>query len=396
MARILIVASEYEPFQSSGINRVKFIKSALEDMGHFVAVLTTNANAQGLKSEKMIDQTHNIYRVFGLSLFCRRILSSRRLPIYQSLAKTGKYAAWIPFAERKGIKLVRDLDIDTVFTSFPDFASLDVAKRVSKATGQRLIIDFRDPPFWIYDVINTGNKQIEKCQRIVKEAIEASSFIITCTEQSFKALRHYYKFSVTNIIIANGFDAEIIDRIPSNRPVEQSYFEIIHIGSFYDKGRDMKPVISAIEENQQYTDKKIRLRLIGDKPDKATLNFIEQHAKNFEVSIEPAVAMIDALTISKNADVLLLLQGDRFDRQIPTKVYEYLALNRPIWAVTGRNGETKKLLDAYSENVIYSDYNNEKHIKKQFCKLFKFQAQIVDCEELSRQSQIKRLMDLNL
>lgn len=68
---------------------------------------------------------------FALSLLQRRLLSSRRLPIYPTLAKTGKYATWIPFAVKKGKNLVKQLDIDLVFTSFPDFASVDVAEKIA-------------------------------------------------------------------------------------------------------------------------------------------------------------------------------------------------------------------------------------------------------------------------
>ena len=58
MARILIVAAEFEPFSSSGINRISFFKQYLEKQGHFVAVLSTVTSAQNLPANTMIDKNN--------------------------------------------------------------------------------------------------------------------------------------------------------------------------------------------------------------------------------------------------------------------------------------------------------------------------------------------------
>lgn len=393
MARILIVTSEYEPFSASGVNRIRFFKKFLEQHGHFVAVLSTNTSAQGLKSDQSLDKENNIYRAFTLSLLMRRLLSSRRFPIYPLLANTGKYASWIPFAAHKGISLVKKLNIEIVFTSFPDFASVDVAEKIARSTGKKLITDFRDPPYWIYDKV-TASKKTKVCQHIVERAVSLSHDIITCTEDSTQSLKYYYHFSANTTVIGNGFDREIINQIKHRNTELNDTFELIHIGSFYDEGRDIKPIVRAIEANCQHTNKKIILRLIGDIPDLNTQNYLNNTAKSFKVSIEAPVPMLEALTIAKNADALLLLQGSRFDRQIPTKVYEYLALNRPIWSVVGAGGATKKLLDRYCDNVVYSDYNDESHIVNEFTKLLNFQATERNCDELSRQAQIEQILSL--
>jgi len=391
MARILIVASEFEPFQASGVNRISFFKRYLEQQGHFAAVLSTVNSAIGLQENIAFDNENNIYRAFSLSLLMRRLLSSRKVPIYPTLAKTGKYATWIPFAVHKGKSLVRELNIDIIFTSFPDFASVDVAEKIARLTGKKLITDFRDPPFWIYDVAK-ANKKTKACQQIVERAISLSHEIITCTEDSTQSLKNYYHFNANTTVISNGFDREIINQIKASNSELNNVFELIHIGSFYDEGRDIKPIVRAIEENCKQTNKKIILRLIGDIPDLTTQNYLKNTAKSFEVSIEPPVPMLEALAIAKNADALLLLQGSRFDRQIPTKVYEYLALNRPIWSVVGADGATKKLLDKYCDNVVYSDYNDQDLIVSEFSKLLGFKVTEHSFDELSRQAQVEQML----
>ena len=393
MATVLIISSEYEPFTSSGIHRISFFKRTLEQQGHVVAVLTSNANAQGLVSEKSHDKNHNIYRAFTLSKLLRRLLSSKKLPIYPTLQRSGKYDVWLPFAIKRGKKLIHKLNVDLIFTSFPDFASLFVAQRIAELTSTKLITDFRDPPYWIYDQV-TENKKIRFCQDIVQQTIEQSSQIIACTQDSKQSLLSYYNIVQPIEIIANGYDANVIASLSVLRPREDECVEIVHIGSFYSEGRDIKPIVTALEKHAVNANIRIKLRLIGDAPDHHTIAIIEDLAKSLTVSIEAPVKMQEALAIAKQADVLLLLQGERFDRQIPTKIYEYLALNRPIWAVVGNKGATRKLLDNYSANVVFSTYSSTADIDDGPSKVLALKATTLEVKELSRQFQASKLAAL--
>jgi glycosyltransferase involved in cell wall biosynthesis len=393
MANILVISSEYLPLYSSGINRIDFFKRSMEKEGHTVHVLTTNSNALGLKSNADFDKKNRINRSYSLPLLLRRILSSRRLPIYPTLSTKGKYDVWIPFAVKQGLKLVKQHDIDIVFTSFPDFASVEVAFKIAQKTDTKLITEFRDPPFWIYDETDASRKT-KICQKIVQKAISLSHHIITCTEQSADSLRSFYEISQNITVIGNGYDQEIIDKIKAIKIENKNEYEIVHIGSFYDEGRDIKPIVSAIEKYCKNAADNISLRLIGDEPDLHTQQFINNTALSFRVSIEPPIPMIEALTVAKNADALLLLQGSRFDRQIPTKVYEYLALQKPIWAVVGAKGATRLLLTKYPQNVIYSDYDDNGMIDKGLLQTLTTKEVPCNIVELSRQTQIKLLNDV--
>jgi hypothetical protein len=62
------------------------------------------------------------------------------------------------------------------------------------------------------------------------------------------------------------------------------------------------------------------------------------------VELAPPVSNREALEEQAAADGLLLFQGDKFDRQIPAKVYGYLRIGRPIFALIGKRGDTAALL----------------------------------------------------
>jgi len=393
MARILLVAAEFEPFSSSGINRISFFKQYLEKQGHFVAVLATVTSAQNLPTNIEFDKNSQIYRTYSISMLFRRLLSSRRLPIYPKLALSGKYATWVPFAVRKGIKLIKKLDIDLVMSSFPDFSSVQVAEIIARKTSTKLITDFRDPPYWIYDKFSE-NKKTHFCQKIIKSAIKNSHNVIVCTSDSKNSIAKYYNIDDKIQIIGNGYNADVIAKLAPYSKRNDNFIEVVHIGSFYDEGRDIKPIVFALEQQAKKQNKQIKLRLIGDIPDDKTIDKINEIAQSLIISIEPPVEMFEALSIAQQADVLLLLQGERFNRQIPAKVYEYLALNRPIWAVVGIDGATHRLLNNYRQNVVISDYNNQSSINCDVNKTLTIEVTPLDVNDLSRQKQVTTLNKL--
>ena len=391
MANILIIAAEYLPVQSSGINRISFCKNFLELQGHSVTILTSNAQAQGVVSSTSFDTAMHIYRSYSLSKLHRRLLSSRRLPLYPTLAHTGKYATWKFSAINKGKKLVNALNIDCIFVSFPDFSSMEVATEIAKKTSTRLDIDFRDPPYWFFSEPK-DSACLNTCKNIVNNAFATCKNIYTSTEQSSNVLATYYNLTQKPAIIGNGYDKDIIDSLPSRKKLHREYIEIVHIGSFYPEGRDIMPLIKELEAVSTSENKSFKLRLIGDPPSQEAINQFNKVAQAIVISIEAPLPAKDALIEASNADMLLLIQGSIFNKQIPAKTYEYIALNNTVLAVIGLNGATQKLLEQYPDNINIADYDDSKSIKAALIASISHQPATIDTEKLSRQEQVKGLL----
>ncbi|GAA5135549.1 hypothetical protein [Thalassotalea piscium] len=390
MANILIISSEFLPMQSSGINRISFMKRFLESQGHHISVLTTSSEAQGIVRNTQFDTSNNIFRAYSLSKLHRRLLSSRKLPIYPKFAYTGKYATWQFSAITKGKKLVKELGIDCIFVSFPDFASMDVATRIAKATSTRLDIDFRDPPYWFFsEPVNSAS--LTTCKSIVNNAIATCKNIYTSTEQSKNILTSYYNITQETTVIGNGYDKDIIDNLPPRYKPHRDHIEIVHIGSFYPEGRDIMPLIKELETVSAAENTKFILRLIGDPPSQKAIHQFAHIAETITISIEDPLPAKKALIEANNADILLLIQGPTFNKQIPAKAYEYIALNNTILAIVGLNGATQKLLEQYPENVNIADYEEKKSIRETILRAVTHRPKIIDTNNLSRQEQVKLL-----
>ncbi|MFB0981951.1 MAG: hypothetical protein QMC62_13675 [Alteromonadaceae bacterium] len=391
MANILIIASEYLPVQSSGINRISFFKNFLELQGHNVAILTTHAKAQGVEGDTSFDTAKRIFRSYSLSKLHRRLLSSRKLPLYPKLAHTGKYATWKFSAINKGKKLVKTLNIDCIFVSFPDFSSMEVATEIADKTSTRLDIDFRDPPYWFFSEPK-NSASLTTCKNIVNSAIATCKNIYTSTEQSKSILTSYYNLTQETTVIGNGYDKDIIDNLPSRKKPHREYIEIVHIGSFYPEGRDIMPLIKELEAASVSENKRFKLRLIGDPPSQEAINQFNKISQTLEISIETPLPAKEALVEANNADILLLIQGSIFNKQIPAKTYEYIALNNTVLAVVGLNGATQKILEQYPDNINIADYDDCKSIKTALIEAISHQSTSSDTEKLSRQEQVKGLL----
>jgi hypothetical protein len=87
---------------------------------------------------------------------------------------------------------------------------------------------------------------------------------------------------------------------------------------------------------------KVVLRASGSEA--AYTREIQRFALGGMVTLAPPIGNREALLEQAAADGLLLFQGSKFDLQIPAKVYEYLRIGQPIFALVGPNGDTATLL----------------------------------------------------
>jgi glycosyltransferase involved in cell wall biosynthesis len=390
--KILIVASEYDPMIASGINRISSFRKILKNAGHDVIVLAADASVYGLASDKNLDAKQSIVRAFGLPRAISRFLKTRYLPIERWLRQPDPYYHWLPFAKRLGLQLLEKEHIDTLFCSYPNYSSLQVGHYLSSERGVALCVDFRDPPTFLNNDAKVDKSATEFS--VIQSCLRLASAVTVATERVKKELMDNFEFDAQISVIANGYDQDFVDALPTNDSQSGDQFQVTHIGSFYSRGRDIVRVVRALEDFQKVhrPKRKLVLTLIGDAPDPRDLVHIRALGENIDIVCEPPCSNYEALARAKTADALLLLQGDIFDRQIPAKAYEYLALGRPIWAVVGNAGATRKLLELYSENVVFSDYRDPENINSSLHDLLCLNPVEIDVSHLSRQVESLKLL----
>lgn len=74
------------------------------------------------------------------------------------------------------------------------------------------------------------------------------------------------------------------------------------------------------------------------------------------VDVLPVISYRDSLSEMLNANALLLLQGELFNNQVPSKLYDYIRARKPVVANTPSNSATADIIstldNAFSGNDI--------------------------------------------
>jgi hypothetical protein len=122
---------------------------------------------------------------------------------------------------------------------------------------------------------------------------------------------------------------------------------LVHSGILYSEGRNPVPFFTALENLKtagtlSEDDVTIVLRASGSEP--MYTEEIRRRGLDGMITLAPPISNREALHEQADADGLLLFQGWQFDRQIPAKVYEYLRIGRPVFALVSEDGDTAALL----------------------------------------------------
>ena len=258
---------------------------------------------------------------------------------------------WILPATRRGIDIVKKNNINAIFATGSPWSSLITGYRISKATGIPLIVDFRDP--WMNNpfhqskgpVLDSWSKKFE--QKVVQHA----SAVSLNTEPLLQEFLERYPNETTSkfFVMPNGFDeSDFHDLQPEPTKADETTITLCHAGFLYGV-RDPAALLDAIRATNkvfqnEYVKKKLVLRQIGD----VQLAYdLKQRFKDLiedgSLIIESSRPYLECLKALKAADVVVNIQPATRS-QIPSKLYDYLAINRPILSITPPDGALGKLV----------------------------------------------------
>jgi glycosyltransferase involved in cell wall biosynthesis len=260
------------------------------------------------------------------------------------------FLGWIPLTVIKGIKCIKENNIDVIYVSCSPFSSAIIGVLLKKFTRKPLVIDFRDPfalkelsllseaPPWRVKI----NKAIEN------SIIKATDLFIVNTEEVRNAYMDQYPFSRGKIYaVPNGFDDRYLVK---NEPPKYDKFTIIYAGQFYffDKRNDIHTdaffgALARLKSNNDISEKNFQFLYFGDAKE-----HISKLAKCY--SVEDLVICserkpyVEILQDIKSSHLQLL----RISKpMISTKLFEGIALNIPFIA-TIPSGEVEGIINRYS------------------------------------------------
>lgn len=263
---------------------------------------------------------------------------------------------WILPAARYGKKLVKEQNIDVIFATGSPWSGLITGYLISKATGKPLILDFRDP--WMDNPFHQSKGKLldNWSRRLERKVVHHAAAVSLNTEPLRDAfLARYPEIDLDRFfVMPNGFDPADFPEESQPKPAKTGSFDLYHAGFLYGV-RDPAPLLNAIRSyNQQRSagQPKVRFIQIGDV--QLSYDIREQYADLLATGalvLEPAKPYQACLQDLRSASALVNIQPHTAS-QIPSKLYDYLGLNRPILNITPRGGALGRMVTTEKIGVL--------------------------------------------
>jgi glycosyltransferase involved in cell wall biosynthesis len=361
MSRVLMVALEFPPCHGAGVQRTLSFVRHLPQLGWQPVVLTASTAAYRHVDESATQQWPQdveVSRAWALD-------SSRHLAIggrYLSFtASPDRYVTWFWPAVIRGLRLIRRHQPSVIWSTYPVATSHWIASVLSRRSGLPWVADYRDPAQFLYDQRVTGSRLARHVD--AKTVEHASRLIFTTGRARDLYLERYGALTADRTgVIENGFDGAAFSGLveTARDSIERPNVDVLvlHSGALYGEGRDPAGLIRAagiLGDRLAANGRRLVLRFRGISSTDAQRELVRRLGAEPYVEFSPRISFREAQQEMLRADVLVLIQSELFDLQIPGKVYEYIAARRPIVALTGMSGATAELLHEVDAALIVGD-----------------------------------------
>lgn len=322
--KILILSFYYQPDLSAGSFRTTALvneilcKLSSEDCLEVITTLPnrySSFNREALSVEKHSQLTIN------------RIA----LPAHDS-GMLDQSKAFIGYA--KGvIDLLKDKKYDLVFATSSRLMTAVLGAYVSKRMRIPLYLDIRD--IFVDTIKDVLPKKITYGVKILFSIMESWTIRRACKVNLVsKGFLTYFRkrYSYQDFMIfTNGIDEEFIKAQPRSCIKNHSrVLTVVYAGNM-GEGQGLHSIIPALA--QRFAGR-LRFKLIGDGGRRQQLVSSLAALGVSNVEICPPIGRDELISVYQNADVLFLHLNDydAFRKVLPSKIFEYGALGKPIWA----------------------------------------------------------------
>ncbi|WP_430414637.1 glycosyltransferase [Marinobacter adhaerens] len=423
--RILFVAFFYPPIESTGVpgamRTVKFVRSF--PAGSSIVLTSkkkSNADDNALKHLKLPVNNETIEATSSLDFFrvllsvrkrVKNAFTSKEKRTSQNTVKTvlndsafqarqhrgvsqkikdfiydlcyfpDQAGPWLIPATIRGVQLVKKNSIDIVFATGSPWSGLVVGYLISAITRKPLVVDFRDP--WMNNPFHQSKGKLldSWSSRLERRVVESASGVSLNTDPLLSEFLDRYPDQPPEkfFVMPNGFDSNEFDDIEAEpRAKDDKTILLCHAGFLYGV-RDPDILLRAIRTANIQLKKagtKIVFRQIGN------VNLGYDLSERFRDLVNDGSLILDAtrpyrecLSALSSADVVVNVQpGTR--TQIPSKLYDYLAINKPILNITSPDGALGELVTrkGLGDLVDFDQENQLVEILKKYANDFDFKS----------------------
>jgi len=379
---LLLVAYFFPPLGGGGVQRWVKLTKYLRPLGWRSEVVTVKAQSYWVVDETLAADVpedtvvHRTASWTGLDLL-RGMRRRRRTAVLQAAAvrSTGgfqalrwlascvlvpdAYLGWFPFALAAARARIAGGGIDVLLTtSSPDSAHL-VGLVLRERTAVPWVADFRDP--WVRRLTFQAPTPLHaRLQAWLEGRVLARADCVLVTNEATRAdfLARYPQLPKAKLVVLpNGFDpSDLAPGAPSEVRSAPSgrRFVLAHTGLLSGK-RSLAPLLqglSVLFERRPELRSRLLVHQIGPRE---SINdaLVRQHGLSDVVEFGSPRRHPEILQAMATADGLLLIEADEPHGSLitPGKIFEYLAVGRPILALVPR-GPAADLVAEFDAGVV--------------------------------------------
>ncbi|MFH1215528.1 MAG: glycosyltransferase family 4 protein [Pseudomonadota bacterium] len=360
---VLIMSGNFPPFCSAGVFRIVKMVKYLAELGWECHVLPLNYSTkqdQSLLHDVPPNATIHTFKIAVIkpqnrvNIFCKKILG-----LFQGQFFPDRYIFKMLSLLPEGRRILATQKIDFIFASSPPYSVLIGGLILSKMTGAKFIVDFRDP--WADNPHLNWGKIKRGCQRFFESyVVKKADIVIANTDELADRFRKKYK-TARIVIINNGYDPDDYKDLITNEE-KSSVLTIIHTGKFYPEIRNPHSLLVAVGElvaTGKVEPGMLKLIFIGggelvDEEDFKSL--ITEYSLSEIVKTRGHLPHQEAIAEMAKTDVLLLMQNSpEASMQIPGKAFEYLFFKKPILSLSPPGATSNLIYETDSGLVVNPD-----------------------------------------
>jgi glycosyltransferase involved in cell wall biosynthesis len=426
LKKVLIIAYYWPPSAGSGVQRwLKFVKY-LRLYGWEPIVYTPLNPDFDLKDEKLQEEIPEGIAILKQPIFepfqiYNQLMGQKAEkqvnPVMKGKAKLGLKAKtmlwiranifipdsrmfWIKPSVKFLIVWLKENKVDAMVTTGPPHSMHVIGLKIKRKTNIPWLADFRDP--WtridFYHELNLEPWADRKHKNLENAVINEADHVVVVGNNMKEEYQPLTSRPVS--VVTNGYDPADIDVKPE-APLDKA-FSIIHIGML-GKARShpifWKGLYELRKENPDLKEK-LEVRIYG-----VSDPIVQEQIKDFEdtswIQFLPYVPHHEVIQIQRKARVLLLSVNDvpMAKGIITGKIFEYLAIGRPILCIGPPDGDAASIVNEAQAGPVV-DFSDLEGFKKAVLKLFsdfqqeKDQLKPEGIEKYSRKALCQKIGDI--
>ncbi len=353
--RLLLLSFYYRPDLSAGSFRASTLVDALLAIlpdGASIDVITTAPNRYSTFTQEV-----TAVETAGPLTIRRIALPAHRSDLW------GQSRAFLHFARRAN-RYAANVPYDLVFATSSRLMTAALGAWIARRTHARLYLDIRDI---FVDTIRDVFPKIAGALRPPLSALERWTMLhadrINLVSRGFEDyfLSRYPDRSYA--WFTNGIDEEFLraDWSKKNRGDAHQPLRVVYAGNI-GEGQGLHAILPQLARR---LDGRVQFRVIGDGGRRELLLERLRQAGTHNVEVLPPMPRPALLEAYLNADILFLHLNahSAFEKVLPSKIFEYAATGKPIWAGVG--GYAARFIAAEVSNAgVFAPCNVAEAIEK--------------------------------